>query len=112
AILDLAPSPDGRWLAFTVRDDRGPRRTRLLSLTPGSSREVPMARAYVDLNWTADSRSLMGVLSRDVSPGAAELWRAPIDGTAAERIDLGVHGFASVRLDRSGRRVLVMTPTP
>jgi Tol biopolymer transport system component len=45
------------------------------------------------------------VSSATAKPVDAELWRVPIDGGAARRIELGVRGINYARVDRSGRRI-------
>ncbi|MGE0555218.1 MAG: amidohydrolase, partial [Gemmatimonadales bacterium] len=85
-----ALSPDGKWLAYATRHD-AETGLRLRDLATGSERWLayPVQRdnqeAYPDLDvlpgyaFTPDSRELV------VSYGG-ELWRVPVDGSAARKI--------------------------
>lgn len=57
---DLAPSPDGEWLAYTL-DLLGNERYELRLRHLATGREVgdPAANAYYGLAWTADSASIL-----------------------------------------------------
>jgi len=116
----ISVSPDGRWIAAATEPDGagsnafGPRALTIVPVDGGEPRVVlrvsePML-IYKDIPWTPDSRSLIVMKGTGLDPTANELWCAPIDGTAARRLDLDASrvlmgGVGRVRLHPDGRRL-------
>ncbi len=100
----LAVSPDGRRLAFSVSDPAT--RSSVLMLIPasgGEARELirlkePESIWFSSLAWTPDGRQVFFVKGD-------ELWRVPVEGGAAQKIELGVRKPRGIRFHPDGSRI-------
>lgn len=121
----LALSPDGKWLAFnefkwwdsafnekSLSNERLPRRfLKVMSISGGESLDViktsEQGKAIQLLEWTPDSREIIfGRLSSvNWREQIFELWRIPVKGGKAQRIDLAMAHLDSVRFHPDGRRI-------
>jgi len=100
----LSLSPDGHWLALLNRTN--PRVLRIVSAEGGKPRELLrfelIGDAPIGMGWTTDGKYIL--FSKPVdSKGATEewdLWRVPLEGGEAQRLDLGMDcGAPSVHPD-------------
>jgi len=115
-IPHVAASPDGKWLAFTSReDDELTIRLKIVPSAGGAVRELFQTKGkgfILDLNWTADSRFLwFRSLSRSDDPKVSpklESWKISPDGSDLQKLELAVSG-GGIRLHPSGRQVAYMT---
>ncbi|MFH1766185.1 MAG: hypothetical protein ABIF09_18520, partial [Gemmatimonadota bacterium] len=101
----VALSPDGQALAFAIGGD-GERSIMFLPASGGVPREFHRFETennynVFDITWSPDGRYLLYVRQWG---GGKELWRVPVAGGSAERLDLtGVWG--KVRFHPDGRRM-------
>jgi Tol biopolymer transport system component len=105
----IALSPDGDRVAFMERTAAGSI-PMVVPVRGGEARQVgndpPMPAGHIA--WSADGRALLvGRAPRDPkSVGKAELWRVPLDGSAASPTGLLGDNLGIVRPDRTGRHIL------
>jgi Tol biopolymer transport system component len=112
----VAASPDGKWLAFTSREE-GEQKIRL-KIVPSAGGEVrelfqSMDKEFIlDLNWTPDSRFLW---FRRVAPSNDpkvspkwESWKVSPDGADLQKLELAVSG-GGMRFHPDGRQIAYYT---
>jgi len=112
----VAASPDGKWLAFTSREeDEQKVRLKIVPSAGGEVRELfqIMDKGFIlDLNWTADGRFLWfrGVTPSDdpKTPPKWESWRISPDGSDPQKLELVIPG-GGVRLHPDGRQIVYST---
>lgn len=112
----VAASPDGKWMAFTSREeDEQKVRLKIVPTVGGEVRELfqTMGKGFIlDLNWTADSRFLwFRSMSRLDDPKVSpkwESWRVSPDGTNLQNLELVVPG-GGIRLHPDGRQIVYTT---
>ena len=109
---NLALSPDGRTLAFQIRDqqnlpgyDRGT--LMLLDTRGGEPRPLwsarrPDAFLFGAFTWLPDSKALLVARTRGE---ASELWLVPINGAAPEKIEFPAVSIRNLRMNRDGKTI-------
>ncbi len=109
---NLSISPDGRWLAFGLALQ--PTKTaQLLVVSTGGGRprelfsQANEGVAFGVGGWTRDGRRIFFVRT---TPDAeqkhvGELWAAPLDGHAPERLGLSMRALRDVRVSPDGTRI-------
>lgn len=87
---DPRPSPDGRWLVFTVRawepeSNKAATNLWLLSIDGSQLRQLTSAKGQADTSptWAPDSRTIAFVSSRG---GSRQIWTIPVDGGEATQL--------------------------
>lgn len=109
---NLAPSPDGRWLTFTMATGAADKVENVLMLLPldgGDPRELmrvtqPDMFRLDGVVWTGDGRHLLVVHGDAGGPGS--LWRLPIDGGTPQPLGVTMEGLnVGLRLHPDGRRI-------
>jgi len=100
-IGDLAPSPDGRYLAFLTRS---PLKRWLLSTSAGEPRELnlPPRSQLLSIAWAPDNKAVIFYRMPEGST-TWEIWVQPIDGGEP-------HGTGIVAKDMSPSSALSMLP--
>jgi eukaryotic-like serine/threonine-protein kinase len=91
----LVISPDGRWIAGYRRDEGG-RGFGIIAVDgtgPWRPLPLPSTTPPAALRWTPDGRALAHVRSER---GVGNVWRQPIDGSAATRLT----NFTSLQISR------------
>lgn len=109
---NMAPSPDGRSIAFTYATGKDVIENRLvvMPVEGGEPRLVTAARqpeiiALDSVAWTADGRQLLYVTSG--ADGSGSLWRVPAAGGEPQKLGVPVQGpFVSLRVHPDGRRII------
>jgi Tol biopolymer transport system component len=115
-IPNVAVSSDGKWLAFTSREEDVQKiRLKIIPSIGGEVRELFQTKDkefILDLNWTPDSRFLwFRRLSRSNDPKVPpklESWRISPDGGNAQKLELVIPG-GGVRLHPDGRQIAYYT---
>jgi Tol biopolymer transport system component len=115
-IHDLAVSPDGRSLAFTVDNGREPKCVKIVPTAGGEAREIyrtskedPIPN-FSGLAWTPDGRELLCVKPKRQEAGISipeerELWAMPVPGGPARRLGLSMAALREPRVAADGKRV-------
>jgi Tol biopolymer transport system component/beta-lactamase regulating signal transducer with metallopeptidase domain len=97
----LACSPDGKWLAFiNMRNDSA---LRIIPSAGGEPRELyrcePKKEQLLTCKWTTDGKYILFVI-RKIEQKESSLWRIPVEGGEAQKIDLGINiGGLSIHPD-------------
>ncbi len=131
-VLNLSPSPDGRWLAFIEWVlDEGTASLKLMPTTGGEPRNLIafsqvriFRRPIVALTWTPDSRHIVYALSSTSVPWSPEpeihwlpwvrveeeevqLWQVPAEGGEPERLGITMKGLRphGLSISPDGRRI-------
>jgi len=116
-IHDLAVSPDGRSLAFTVNNGREPTSVKIVPTAGGATREVYRSSKedpipnFAGLAWTPDGRELVCVKPKRAEAGVwnvaaeRELWAIPVEGGQARRLGLSMANLRQVRMAPDGKRI-------
>ena len=97
----LAPSPDGRHLAFYAGSA-----VKLVSVTGGQPRKLTEADDNCGITWTPDGRYLL--FGRKIKNGdnKLELWRISAQGGEPQKTGLTFDGWnVDVRMHPDGRRI-------
>ena len=97
----LAPSPDGRHLAFYAGSA-----VKLVSTTGGQPRKLAEANDNCGITWTPDGRYLL--FGRKIKNGdnKLELWRISAQGGEPQKTGLTFDGWnVDVRMHPDGRRI-------
>lgn len=83
-------SPDGRWLAFTGRDD-GPAEIYVMNASGGEARRLTWQGAYaLAVGWTPDGAQVVYASSAaQPSSRITNLWTVPVDGGVPQRLPWG-----------------------
>ncbi len=102
----VALSPDGRQLAFAIGGG-GERRLMLMAATGGVPRELHRVQTEKNYNvfaiaWSVDGRHLLYVRPWDA---AVEVWRVPVAGGEAEKLNLSLNRMRKIRFHPDGRRI-------
>jgi len=110
--LSPALSPDGRQLAFVLRDEKtGSTALRIMPSHGGEPRELlrvgePEFIQYGSVEWTTDGRKILFARGRFTpQEPRGSLWQVSSRGGEPERVDLTADGMRDVRLHPDGRRV-------
>jgi Tol biopolymer transport system component len=92
--IDLALSPDGRWLSFINGGRAAERSLRIMPASGGDAREAwsfgKMKQGTPSINhtWAPDGRHILfGTMDPSDMP-AWSLWRVPVEGGAPEKMGL------------------------
>ena len=112
-IFNLAVSPDGRALAFTV-----PKQATSILVIPtagGEPRQVFQARMgelpvanYSGLAWTPDGRQLLFVRQRvPILQDNRELWAIAAEGGEPRPLGLAMTDLRALRIHPDGNRIAV-----
>ncbi len=117
-INDLAISPDGRSLAFTVSNGKEPKSIKVLPASGGEARVIYRVTKgdpqgipnFAGLEWTLDGRELLFVrtAAREVNTGSPEnrvLWALPVSGGPPRNLGLSMAGLADPHLHPDGKRI-------
>ena len=112
----VALSPDGKFLAFTSRDEvRQLAKLNLVPSTGGESREVFRGQENEhirSINWTPDGRFIWfekHTLSEDPKvPPKIECWRVSPDGGNLQKLELNYRGL-QLRVHPDGRQIAFWT---
>ena len=113
---NLALSPDGRVLAFHVRNEAaGTSSLMLLPTDGGAARPLftlhaPQHFLYGSFTWTPDSQSVLLSSSRDagnpkVEEQTSELWVVPVDGSPPRKIEFPAMAVTCLRLNPDGKTI-------
>jgi Tol biopolymer transport system component len=111
-------SPDGRWLAFTVRGSRSePWTVRMVPTTGGRAREVLSTRereniSGPEMGWTPDSRYLLVVRGAGPPEKKTQLWRVPVEGGEPQKVGPPMEGIRFPSVHADGRRISFTAGTP
>jgi Tol biopolymer transport system component len=110
ASRDVALSPDGRHLAYILRDGEATDMF-VVPLAGGAAKSVfrVMApeRLMFRFDWTADGQALALVKER-TDVGKRELWLVPFTGEHARKLDVDIDNWLvgdGFRLDRAGKQI-------
>lgn len=102
-LRELAPSPDGRHLAFTIGDSA----LMVMPVAGGQPRELLRVRqgslARNLLTWTPDGEAIL--FGKVGSQQKTEVWQIPADGGEPEKLELALEGLRDLRIHPDGRRV-------
>ena len=117
-VNDLALSPDGQNLAFTVLNGKEPKSIKVIPafggearvvyrITPGDPQGIPN---FSGVEWTRDGKELLFVRSatREVNTGSPverDLWSLPVAGGAPRKLGLSMAGLADAHLHPDGKRI-------
>jgi Tol biopolymer transport system component len=103
---DLALSPDGRQLAFTLNNyDKNVYSLMIMPAEGGEPRELLRSKLYInDISWTRDGRHVL--MARDSESGPPQLWSVSIDGGESQLSGLTLTGGGfDVSVHPDGRRI-------
>lgn len=97
----ISLSPDGHWIATSRRD--APGKSSVATLVPvdgGAPRDLfrvddPDWVNNTAMPWLPDGRAILVRKMKDPDGRASELWRVPIDGTPAKKLEFNVSRVAS-----------------
>jgi Tol biopolymer transport system component len=115
-IHDLAVSPDGRNLAFTVLNGREPKCIKIVPTAGGEARVIyrvpkddPIPN-FTGLAWAPDGRELLCVKPKRQEasitiPGERELWAIPVQGGQPRPLGLSMAGLREPRVAPDGKRI-------
>ncbi|MEO6062763.1 MAG: S9 family peptidase [Thermoflexales bacterium] len=109
-VHNATPSPDGRWIAFTRRNEDNAmfKSFRLAMLPVAGGEAVELAPGFVGdimgLRWAADSDSLVFLAE---SEGAANLYQAEIEGGPATALTETTHDIKFFDVATDGRIVFI-----
>ncbi|HEU4723861.1 MAG TPA: hypothetical protein VFU59_01050 [Candidatus Eisenbacteria bacterium] len=100
---DPTPSPDGKWLAFTMAKSGTLTDIWVMPIGGGEARRVtdePDSARAMTPTWAPDSKSLLFVSTRDRQ---YNVYSIPLEGGTAKRLthSIGSHRFASISPDGS-----------
>ena len=115
-IHDLAVSPDGRQLAFTVTNGREPKCIKIVPTAGGAAREIYRTSkddpipGFSGLAWTPDGRELLCVKPKRgeagiTMPEERELWAIPVQGGPPRRLGLSMSRLRELRMAPNGKRL-------
>jgi Tol biopolymer transport system component/beta-lactamase regulating signal transducer with metallopeptidase domain len=99
--FSLACSPDGKWLAFiNMRNESA---LRIIPSDGGESRELYRCESkkeqLMTCKWTPNGKYILFV-KRKIEQKESSLWRIPVEGGEAQKIDLGINiGGLSIHPD-------------
>jgi len=97
----LAPSPDGRHVAFCAGSA-----VKLVSVTGGQPRELAKADDSCGITWTCDGRYLLFGRKIKIGENKLELCRVPAEGGEPQKTGLTFDGWGvDVRMHPDGRRI-------
>jgi Tol biopolymer transport system component len=114
---DCVLSPDGRFVAYIVRDP--PLKKAAIEIATTSSverRELVMLQGGASLGgWTPDSRSFVysvsaAASSSDGKPPMMETWIVSLDGRQSRRVELPDRLAQLVRVSPDGRQIAFVVP--
>jgi len=107
-VNDLAVSPDGRLLAFTVVRNKS-KAVMILPSEGGEPREIFRAGSdfqipnFAGLAWTPDGSAIL--LLKTGGDGQQELWALPARGGEPRPLGLGMRGLRMPAVHPSGRQI-------
>ncbi len=117
-IYDLAISPDGRSLAFTVVNGKEPKSIKVLPIAGGEARVIYRVAKedpqgvpnFSGLEWSADGRELLFIRTAATeanigSPVNRDLWALPVGGGQPRKLGLSMLGLTDPRLHPDGKRI-------
>jgi Tol biopolymer transport system component len=110
--LAIAPSPDGRRLAYPARSSSGSLRLYVTNSDGSDARDLlvahPQTGYITGLTWTADSKWIYFVLSDSavVLGHNSQLWRVAADGAAPEYTGLAASTMRALSLHPDGTRLI------
>lgn len=104
----LALSPDGRQLAFREADPESrDSALKVIPLPPGQPREllqVSWPAYFFPVAWSVNGRYLLFGLGGPPDSGST-LWRVPVSGGTAQKLELEANRFITVQPHPDGRRL-------
>lgn len=104
-VREVSASPDGRSLLLISPGTVA----KVLNLADGRARDLPAPGpegSVVTGNWTPDG-ALVGAV-RTSNPKIFEMWRVPVDGSPARKLEFTAPSLSSARTSRDGRQVAFM----
>jgi len=116
---ECALSPDGRFVAYIVRDPARKRASlEVAASNDGERRQLVTLQAGASLGgWTPDSKSLVysaaapaAPLSNGVIPPMLETWTVSLDGGQSRRIELPDRLAQLVRVNPDGKQIAFWIP--
>jgi Tol biopolymer transport system component len=111
----FAPSPDGRYLAYALRNDTTKTDSvMLVSLSGGEPQELlraPVSDGLAFGDWTPDSAAIFFRKSTDGNQ-TRSFWLAPIAGGAPRKIDVPDPRARGVLASPDGRQIVYSVPVP
>jgi Tol biopolymer transport system component len=105
---NLAPSPDGRWLAFHAAGiPNGGSSLMLIPVEGGDAKPLHSIRdperfAFGAFTWSPDSKSILAARGSDKKQS---LWIVPLDGTAPRKTALDHSEMRLPRLNPDGKTI-------
>jgi len=113
---NLTLSPDGRSLAFHVRNDADGASSLMVVPAQGGaakplfSVKTPYRFLFASFTWTPDSRTLLAAATRDLGHPPAEqkvseIWRVPVDGGTPVKIEFPAMPVMCLRLNPDGKTI-------
>ena len=106
----LSCSPDGKWLAFINKQEKGT--LRIMPAAGGEPRELYRCEQGDDnlttLKWTPDGKYVLFVISGQDKDG---LWRIPIAGGEPQKLGLEMEKIIDLSIHRDGQYIAFSAST-
>jgi len=98
----LSCSPDGKWLAFINRQEKGT--LRIMPVAGGETRELYRCKQgnLVTLKWTPDGKYVLFVMSEK---DKNSLWRIPLEGGEPQKLGLEMENILDLSIHPDGRHI-------
>jgi Tol biopolymer transport system component len=117
---NLVLSPDGEYLALMCSEDpyENKLKKHFLKIIPATGGEVSEVTSFlqkggwgfVDITWSPDSQfvyfSRLASEQSGERPWDWELWRVPIEGGSAEKLNLVMHRLRSLSMHPDGKQIV------
>ena len=103
-VTDLAPSPDGRQVAFIALLPSEDARLFVVSASGGPPSEIPRPRGTLagGFAWTGDSRAILFIREPETPAGGRQVWAVPIDGSSPYAVGIEAAGLYSLTVHPAG----------
>ena len=108
-VTAAALSPDGRRLAFALREaETGARRLKTIAVDGGDARDLLPGVSLpwpVSIAWAPDGQSVLFVKQPNPDSDVMELWRAPLRSGEPRKLDLTAPNMREIRVHPDGRHL-------